>query len=92
MQEKKDVDLIPGMGRSPGIGNSNPLQCFGLENSTDKRALRATVHGVIKNQTQLTEHSHTWQECLSDCIQPNIYHVNNFPKLTKNLNQSIENL
>ena len=39
-----DPGSIPGSGRSPGEGNGNPLQCFCLENSTDRRALWATVH------------------------------------------------
>ena len=36
--------LIPGLGRSPGEGNGNPLQCSCLENPTDGGAWRATVH------------------------------------------------
>ena len=44
-----DLGLIPGLGRSPGEGNGNPLQCSCLENSTDRGAWRATVHGVTKS-------------------------------------------
>ena len=40
--------LIPGSGRSPGGRNGNPLQYFCPENSMDKGAWRATVHGVAK--------------------------------------------
>jgi len=40
--------LIPGSGRSPGEGNGNPLQYSCLENPIDRRALKATVHGVAK--------------------------------------------
>ena len=43
-----DLGLIPGLGRSPGEGNGNPLQYSGLENSMD-----CIVHGVAKSQTQL---------------------------------------
>ena len=43
--------LIPGQGRSPGVGNGNPLQYSCLENSMDRGAWRATVHGVAKNRT-----------------------------------------
>ena len=41
-----DADLIPGLGRSPGGGNGNTLQYFCLENSMDRGAWWATVHGV----------------------------------------------
>ena len=44
-----DLGSIPGLGRSPGEGNSYPLQYSGLENSMDCRA-----HGVTKSQTQLS--------------------------------------
>ena len=40
-----DLGLIPGLGRSPGGGHGNPLQYSCLENSMDKGAWRATVHG-----------------------------------------------
>ena len=50
-----DPVSIPGLGRSPGEGNSNPLQYFCLENSMDRGAWRATVHGVAKSQTQLSD-------------------------------------
>ena len=43
-----DLGLIPGSGWSPGKGNGNPLQCSCLENSMDRGAWRATVHGVAK--------------------------------------------
>ena len=44
---------IPGSGRSPGEGNSSPLQYSRLENYMNRGAWRATVHGVTENQTQL---------------------------------------
>ena len=46
-----DMDSIPGSGRSPGVGNGNPLQYPCLENSIDRGTWWATVHGVAKNQT-----------------------------------------
>jgi len=46
-----DLGLIPGLGRSPGEGNGNPLQYFCLENPMDGEALWATVHGVTKSRT-----------------------------------------
>ena len=47
--------LIPGSGRSHGEGNGNPLQYSCLENFTDRGAWRATVHGVAKGWTQLSD-------------------------------------
>ena len=49
-----DLGLIPGLGRSLGEGNRYPLQCSGLENSMDRGAWRAIVHGVAKSQTRLS--------------------------------------
>ena len=46
-----DRSLIPGWGRSPGIGNGNPLQYSCLENFMDRGIRRATVHKVAKRQT-----------------------------------------
>ena len=49
MQEVIDLDLIPGTGRSPGVGNGNALQYSYLENSMDRGARWATtVHGSQK--------------------------------------------
>ena len=49
--DAKDVGLIPGSGRSPGVGNGNPLQYSCLENSMDRGAWWATVHGAAKSWT-----------------------------------------
>ena len=49
-----DVGLIFGLGRSPGVGNGTPLQYSCPENPTDRGAWRATVHGVAKSQTRLS--------------------------------------
>ena len=54
-EETGDAGLISESGRSPGEGNSNPLQHSCLENSMDKGAWQATVHGVAKSQTQLND-------------------------------------
>ena len=50
-----DLSLIPGLGRSPGEGNGNPLQYSCLENPMDREAWWATVHEVTKNRTQLSD-------------------------------------
>ena len=45
----KDVDSIPGLGKSPGEGHGNPLQYSCLENP------HGMIHGVIKSQTELSD-------------------------------------
>ena len=50
-----DPGLIPGPARSPGEGNENPLQYSCLENSMDRGACQATVHGVAQSQTRLRD-------------------------------------
>ena len=49
-----DLGSIPGSGRSPGEGNGNPLQYSCLGNPMDRAAWGATVHGVAKSRTQLS--------------------------------------
>ena len=44
-----DPGSIPGLGRSPGEGNGNPLQYSCLENPMDRGAWWATVHGIAKS-------------------------------------------
>ena len=51
-----DLDSIPGLERSPGVGKSYPLQYSGMENSMD-----CTVHGVTKSWTGLSNHSLGWK-------------------------------
>ena len=50
----RKMGSIPGLGRSPGVGNGNPLQYSCLENPMDRVAWRAIVHGVAKSQAQLS--------------------------------------
>ena len=51
--DSRDEGLIPGSGRSSGVGNGNPFQYSCLENPMDRGTWRATVYGVTKNQTRL---------------------------------------
>ena len=57
-----DVGLIPGSGRSLGGGNGNPLQYSYMKNPLDRGASWATVHGVAKSQTCLSDRTstHLW--------------------------------
>ena len=56
--DTRDVGSIPGLGRSPGVGNGNQLQYSSLRNAMDRGAWQATVHGVAKSWTT-TECAHT---------------------------------
>ena len=50
----RDTGLIPGSGRSPGVGNGNPLQYSHLEEPMDRGVWRALVHRVAKSLMQLS--------------------------------------
>ena len=54
-----DLGSIPGLGRSPGEGNGNPLQYWCLENPMDRGAWQATVHGVTKSWTLQSDFTHS---------------------------------
>ena len=54
-----DVGLIPELGRSPGGGHGNPLQYSCLENPMDRGTWWATVQGVAKSRTRLSDLAHT---------------------------------
>ena len=62
----RDVGSVPGSGRSPGGGHSNPLRYSCLENPRDREAWRATVHVVANSWTWLkrlsTAHHHRLQK------------------------------
>ena len=57
---------IPGLGKSSGEGNDNPLKYSCLENSMDREAWRAIVHEVAKSWTRLSTHT----------LYYNLYHYN----------------
>ena len=60
-----DLDSIPGLGRSPGEGNGNLLQYSCLENPMDRGAWWATVHGVAKSWTRLSNFTFTFTLVIS---------------------------
>ena len=65
----RDSGSVLGSGRAPGGGNGNPLQFSCLENPMDRRAWRATVHGVAKSWIQLKQLStaqHSFAKYLDD--------------------------
>ena len=72
----RDTGLIPGLGRSPGGGEGNSCQYSCLENPMDKRAWLATVHGVEKSWTWLSNLACMWGDaavmvmwvCVSGCL------------------------
>ena len=55
----EDEGSIPGLGRSPGEGNGNPLQCSSPGNSMDRGAWRGQLYGVAKSWTRLSTHTYT---------------------------------
>ena len=57
-----DMGSIPGLGRSPGEGNGNPLQYSCLENPMDGGAWWAIVHRVAKSQTRLSDFTFAFRE------------------------------
>ena len=65
--DMRDVGSIPGLGRSPGGGHSNPLQSSCLEIPMDGGTWRAIVHRIAKSRIQLKRlctHTHTHTHAL----------------------------
>ena len=60
--DARDMCLIPGLGRYPGVGNGNPLQYSYLENHMDRGAWWATVHGVTESDMTELLRMHTCQK------------------------------
>ena len=83
----RDADSIPGLGRSPGGGNGNPLQYSCLENSMDRGAWWAAVCRVAKSWTQLkwlSTHANWFKYFLgSDCFEKLIKAIEAFPASSK---------
>ena len=84
-----DPGSIPGLGRSPGEGNGNSLQYSCLENSMDRGAWKATVHGVAKSWTQLSTCTHMHFSYYSHNIASTTYKKTT--KWTTFLSQEIQN-
>ena len=68
---------IPGLRRSPGGGNGNPLQDSCLGNLTDHGAWQATVYGVPKSWTLLRTHTHTHTHTHDDYLEEELSNLGN---------------
>ena len=78
-----DPGWIPGLGTCPGEGNRDPLQCSCLENSMDGGAWQATVHGVAKSQTLLSDFTFTFLNATLDFSKPKAH--SNLPVLESHI-------
>ena len=58
-EDLRDASLVPGSGRYPGGSHNNPLQYSCLENPMDRGTWWATVHGVAKSRTRLSDFTFT---------------------------------
>ena len=67
--DARDVGLILGLGRAPGVGNGNPLQYSCLENSMGRGTGQATVHRFVKSQIVLNTRTHRFVRNSSMQIQ-----------------------
>ena len=76
--DRGDVSLIPGSGRSPGLGNGNPLQYSCLENAMDGGAYRATIHSSGVSHDRATEQA-AWFDGLTLFVKiPTVELINIF--------------
>ena len=66
----RDEGLIPGLERSPGEGNGNPLQYFCLDNPMDRGAWQATVHGVTRVEHDLASKPPSPPKCFQVIRHP----------------------
>ena len=81
-----DLGLVLELGRSPGGGQGNPLQYSCLDNSTDRGAWRATVHGIAESDmTEVTKHTdtHTVVLLLIFCRNATLFSILPFPVVPK---------
>ena len=69
-----ELGWIPGLGRSPGEGNGNPLHYSCLENPMDGGAWWATVHAVAKSRTRLSDFTHSQYICKLILLQSQFAH------------------
>ena len=80
--DARDTGSIPGLGKSPRVGNGNPLQYSCLEDFMDRGAWWATGHGVTESRTQLSTSlivrrlpSHNLLHCFLSLLSFSIFNV-----------------
>ena len=88
----RDSRSIPGLGRSPGVGNSNPCQYSFLENPMDRGVWQATVHRVTQNQTPLKQFSMYTCRLIKRQIQKGSFKIISSSSLLIGLSQKTRNI
>ena len=86
--DARDLGLIPGLGRSSGEGNGNPLQYSCLENSMDRGALWATVHEVGKRHELSTHRDRKHASLLASGVVSNPWPSLAYKGITCNISSS----
>ena len=76
--DARDAGLTPESGRSPRGGNGTPLQYSCVNNPMDRRAWKATVHGVSKSWTQLSNSTKTTIGCVGNTNNKHRSHFQKF--------------
>ena len=86
-KDAKDLGLIPGLGRSPGEGNDNPLQYSCLENPMDRGSWWAVVCGVANSQTRLSTNTFTFSLLIIRSIMIDMYLLSDWPVCKQSQNR-----
>ena len=74
-RDARGIGSIPGLGGSTGMGNGNPLQYSCLENTMDRGAWWAAVHGISKRRTRLSMHA-----CMHSKVKEGFFRENQIPQ------------
>ena len=87
----RDASPTPGLERSSGEAHGNPLQCSCLESPMDRRAWRATVHGVTKSPTRLGNWTTTKPPaaCSPECLEMWLMWLRKWTNLISYLNWTV---
>ena len=85
----RDAGLVPGLGRYPGVGDGNPLQYSCLEYSMDRGGWQATVHGVAKSRTRLSDCTFTCSFMSIELVMPSNHLILYRPLLPSSIFPSV---